>query len=122
MLDGVARRWNTWRLLIAEEAERRGIIGAWEKRGGRAELVPATTVTPLTEALAKERTATIDAALQKLTKPQQEIVDLVFGISQEPMGLEQAAQTLQIPLKEAKRQFEQALAALSNDKELQQLR
>jgi len=128
-LDGVARHWNTYRLRIKDEAERLGIVtgveyvhGRSSFEGERKQVVPATSINPLTKLLLKERRKVISVALKELSEAERTVVNLVFGFTEGEMNLNQAALVLNKSKGEVELLFKSALTKLSSNPELKKLK
>ncbi|MCX6804011.1 MAG: hypothetical protein NTY48_05605 [Candidatus Diapherotrites archaeon] len=129
LLAGVRRRWEIYRSSINEEAEKRGIIQGvvYQKdssshTGSRKIIVPATSITPLTNLLEGEKQIIITQAIGELSAEERILVAGVFGFAQQQMGISQTAKWLNKTQKEIKSMLKAILEKLSRNKKLQQLR
>jgi len=129
LYKGLAKYWNTYRLRINEEAEKRGITCSIEyvkdnqsSTGEREIIIPATKETALSKMMLQERATAIEQAMQKLPEQERTIIDMLIGFTQEEISLHQAAQILKISEQDAEALFKNALTKLSRNPAIKRLR
>ncbi|MFH1895600.1 MAG: hypothetical protein ABIJ74_03445 [archaeon] len=133
-LDGVTRHWNTYRLRIQEKLDELGIMPAWGtgsiKISGRSgtktvtKRVPisATTRTPETNLIFKERKQVLKQALNFLEVNERALVYTIFFSNAERNLTEiETAKIMNIKEIDVKRTLETALTKLAGNRKLREV-
>jgi hypothetical protein len=117
-LAGIAKYWGKYRNSIATTMEELGIKPAWDYR----QRVAATTETPDSSVIKKQRTEVINRALNSLSSIQQTVI-LVTFFSNPKRNLDawEVATLLNKKESTVKRILKQALTKLAKNRELRQL-
>jgi RNA polymerase sigma factor (sigma-70 family) len=122
-LAGFTKNFEKHRGEIERKTSELGIIYAWErsKKDGTLQRITATTNNPATIAQNRERRQIIKKALEKLTKQQQTIIDLTFGITTTEKTTSQIAKQTRLTKTQVKQQLKQALTKLAQNQLLKEI-